>query len=867
MAFVADAGRRLEEIDILQPAERDELLTVWNRPGTGFESPRPLHLLFEERVARDPGAPAVTFEGESWSYGELNARANRVAHRLRRLGVGPESRVGLCVDRSFELVAGLLGILKAGGAYVPLDPRYPASRLSYIAGDSRVGVLVTTEDLRDLVPGVETVFLDGCGRGERGQSGFRRRSGQRGLRHLHLGLDGPAEGLADHPPQRGAAVRGDAGVVPLRRRDVWSLFHSFAFDFSVWEIWGALLYGGRLVVVPYWVSRSPEAFHELLVKEGVTVLNQTPSAFRQLIQADGERGGELALRYVVFGGEALELSSLGPWFDRHGDEKPLLVNMYGITETTVHVTYRVVRRADLAAAGKSPMGVPIPDLCVHLRDRHGNLVPVGVAGEMYVAGAGLARGYLGRPELTAERFVPDPFGGPGERLYRSGDLARWLDGGDLEYLGRIDHQVKIRGFRIELGEIEAALGSHPSVREAVVLPWEEAAATGAWWATWSPGRAGSTWRTCAAFLKDRLPDYMVPSALVEIPSVPLTAHGKVDRKSLPDPTETVAPVETRLDPPRTPAEELLAGIWSEVLRVERVGRDDSFFDLGGHSLLATRVLSRLREVLQVDLPLRALFEAPTVAELAPRIEAARAAGGTELPPLLPAPRDGDLPLSFSQERLWFLEQLQPGTAVYHIPNAVRMSGTLDVAALRRSLAEVVRRHEALRTVFAVRGGRPVQVIREDLQPALPLVDLSALKDRSTGDPPPGGGDLAPTLRPGGWTAAAAGAAAAGGGRARAAADLPPHRLGRLVAGGAAAGAGGALRGVRAGPPLAVAGAAGAVRGLRPLAAELAPRRGAGGPARLLARAACRSAGAPAAGRPAPAGGPELLRGDGPLRAA
>ncbi|MFL6236020.1 MAG: amino acid adenylation domain-containing protein, partial [Thermoanaerobaculia bacterium] len=497
---------------------------------------------------------------------------------------------------------------------------------------------------------------------------------------------------------------------------------------SVWEIWGALLYGGRLVVVPYWVSRSPEAFHELLVREGVTVLNQTPSAFRQLVQADGERGGELALRYVVFGGEALELSSLAPWFDRHGDGKPLLVNMYGITETTVHVTWRVVRREDLAAVGRSPVGVPIPDLCVHLRDRHGNLVPVGVAGEMYVAGAGVARGYLGRPELTAERFVPDPFGDSGERLYRSGDLARWLDGGDLEYLGRIDHQVKIRGFRIELGEIEAVLGSHPSVREAVVLPREDA--SGDRWLVGYvvPREGGLDLADLREHLKDRLPDYMVPSALVEIPAVPLTAHGKVDRKALPDPAEAVVLAEKGFDPPRTPTEELVAGIWSEVLRVERVGRGDSFFDLGGHSLLATRVLSRLREVLAVDLPLRVLFESPTVAELAPRIEAARVAGGIELPPLVPISREGDLPLSFSQERLWFLEQLQPGTAVYHIPNAVRMTGALDVEALRRSIAEVVRRHEALRTVFAARGGRPVQVVRDDLRPGLPLVDLSAFPD-------------------------------------------------------------------------------------------------------------------------------------------
>ncbi|MFL6262093.1 MAG: amino acid adenylation domain-containing protein, partial [Thermoanaerobaculia bacterium] len=728
LAFAADPNQRLEEIDILQPAERAQLLSEWNRPEVRFESPLCLHEIFAAQAARTPEAPAVTFEGESRGYGELNARANRVAHRLRRLGVGPESRVGLCVDRSFELVEGLLGILKVGGAYVPLDPRYPASRLSYIAEDSGIEVVLTTEDLRDLVPGVKAVCLSGI-EGE-SEENPEPAAGPDNLAYVIYtsGSTGKPKGSLITHRNVARLLAATDGWFHFDDQDVWSLFHSFAFDFSVWEIWGALLYGGRLVVVPYWVSRSPEAFHELLVKEKVTVLSQTPSAFRQLVQADGERGGELSLRSVVFGGEALELSSLAPWFDRHGDEKPLLVNMYGITETTVHVTWRVVRRQDLEAVGKSPVGVPIPDLCVHLRDRHGNLVPVGVAGEMYVAGAGVARGYLGRPDLTAERFVPDPFGGTGERLYRSGDLARWLDGGDLEYLGRIDHQVKIRGFRIELGEIEAVLGSHPSVGEAVVLPREDASGDRRLVGYVVPREGGIAMAALREHLKERLPDYMVPSALVEIPAIPLTAHGKVDRKALPDPAEAVVPAEKGFDPPRTPAEELVAGIWSEVLRVERVGREDSFFDLGGHSLLATRVLSRLREVLGADLPLRALFESPTVAELAARIEEARTVGGIELPPLVPGLRDGDLPLSFSQERLWFLEQLQPGTAIYHIPNAVRMLGALDVPALRRALFEVVRRHESLRTVFAAREGRPVQVVREDLRPGLPLLDLSGLSD-------------------------------------------------------------------------------------------------------------------------------------------
>jgi amino acid adenylation domain-containing protein len=729
-AFAASLEGRLDEVSLLTAAERQELLAAGSRGEPRCAGLRPLHRRFEEQAARTPGAPAVTCGGESRTYAELNARANRLAHALRRSGVGPESRVGLCVERSFELVEAILGILKAGGAYVPLDPGYPASRLALIAEDSGLDVLVTTEALRERVPGGarQVICLDSSAAGLAGGS-LENPTGGAGLDSLAYviytsGSTGRPKGsLLTHANVARLFAATDAWF-HFGSQDVWSLFHSYAFDFSVWEIWGALLYGGRLVVVPYWVSRSPEAFRELLVRERVTVLNQTPSAFRQLAQVDG--GGELALRCVIFGGEALEPASLAPWFDRHGDEKPLLVNMYGITETTVHVTWRPVRRQDVAAAGKSPVGVPIPDLAVRLRDRYGNLVPRGVAGEIQVAGAGLARGYLGRPELTAERFVPDPFGDSGGRLYRSGDLARWIDGGDLEYLGRIDHQVKVRGFRIELGEIEAALGAHPTVREAVVLPREEGSGDLRLVGYVVPRESGVDLPGLRAFLKDRLPDYMVPAALVEIPAVPLTAHGKVDRRALPDPVDAMVPAERGSDPPRTPIEELVAGIWSEVLQVGRVGRRESFFDLGGHSLLATQVISRLRAVVGVDLPLRELFEAPTVGELASRIEAARSGPSSGQPPLRRYPREGAPPLSFAQERLWFLDQLQPGTAAYNIPNAVRLNGALDVAALRRALAAIVRRHEALRTVFAVQEGRPVQVIREDLHPALPLADLSAL---------------------------------------------------------------------------------------------------------------------------------------------
>ncbi|HEX7242481.1 MAG TPA: amino acid adenylation domain-containing protein, partial [Longimicrobiaceae bacterium] len=503
--------------------------------------------------------------------------------------------------------------------------------------------------------------------------------------------------------------------------DVWTLFHSYAFDFSVWEIWGALLYGGMLVVVPYLTSRSPEAFHRLLVEEGVTVLNQTPSAFRQLIAAEASEAGELALRLVVFGGEALELESLRPWMERHGEERPRLVNMYGITETTVHVTYRRITGADLEAGRGSVIGCAIPDLRIYLLDAHGEPVPVGVAGEMYVGGAGVGRGYLNREELTRERFLADPFRA-GERVYRSGDLARYRADGELEYLGRADQQVKVRGFRIEPGEIEAVLGRHPAVREAVAVVREDA-----------PGDrrivayvtgADSAAAELRAHASAHLPEYMVPSAFVVLETLPLTPNGKVDRKALPAPEYGSG--EGRYEAARAEVEEVLCGVWAEVLGVERVGVRESFFELGGHSLLATRVVARIREVLAVELPLRELFEAPTVAGLAERVEALRRAGQPTLPPVLPTERTGALPLSFAQQRLWLVDRLEPGSAAYNIPVAWRLCGVPDVGALRVSVGGLARRHETLRTTFAEHDGVPVQVVHPPAPVELPVVELGGL---------------------------------------------------------------------------------------------------------------------------------------------
>ncbi|HWE39204.1 MAG TPA: amino acid adenylation domain-containing protein [Isosphaeraceae bacterium] len=693
-----------------------------------------LHHAFEAQAARTPDAVALEFEDRRLTYRELNAWANRISHRLRALGVGPEVLVGLCVERSPEMVAGLLGILKAGGAYVPIDPSQPTERLAFILDDARVAVVLTQQALASHFEGHggRLIFLDAepdLFAPERSDDPDHVATPDNLAYVIYTsGSTGKPKGVPVTHANVSRLFRQTQHWFHFGPSDVWTLFHSFAFDFSVWEIWGALLYGGRLVVVPYWVSRSPEAFRGLLRDRRVTVLNQTPSAFRQLIRAEealDAPADDLALRLVIFGGEALDPRSLAPWFDRHGDRTPQLVNMYGITETTVHVTYRPISAGDVVdATASSPIGRAIPDLKVYVLDRRMEPVPVGVAGEMYVGGFGLARGYLNRPGLTAERFLPDPFGKPGARLYRSGDLARRRPDGGLDYLGRADDQVKVRGFRIELGEVEAALLRDETVREAVVVARpDENGDTRLIAYVVGRGPARPDPAGLRAQLKGTLPAYMVPAAFVPLDALPLTPHGKVDRRALPEPVAGDRHAAAFVAP-RTPTEEVVAGIWAGLLGLDRVGVRDDFFALGGHSLLATRVASRLRSAFGVELPLRALFEATTVEALATRIDASRGSSmAIEATPIVPVAREGSVATSSSQEALWFLDRLAPGRPTFNVGASVRVVGPLDRAALLAAFDEIARRHEALRTTFAVHDGRPVQVIAPSLTIPLDEVDL------------------------------------------------------------------------------------------------------------------------------------------------
>jgi non-ribosomal peptide synthetase component F/acyl carrier protein len=486
-------------------------------------------------------------------------------------------------------------------------------------------------------------------------------------------------------------------------------------------------------VVPYWLSRSPDEFYHLLLEEQVTILNQTPSAFRQLIAADirERERKELALRLVIFGGEALDPCSLRPWFAHHGDQRPELVNMYGITETTVHVTYHPLTHADGEDHQGSVIGYPLDDLQCYVLDAHRQLVPIGVPGELYVGGKGLARGYWQRADITAERFIPHPFSHkPGARLYCTGDLVRYRAPGELEYLGRIDQQVKLRGFRIELGEIEATLMQHPSVREAVVLAREDTPGEKRLVA-YIVGESSEVGMIAElrTYLQEQLPAYMVPACIILLNALPLSINGKVDHKALPVPQAALEGEQDAELRERTPIEELIAGCYALVLGRAHIGIHDNFFALGGHSLQATRVISRIRTLFQVEIPLRTLFETPTVAQLATSVrQAVLQKQGLALPPLHAVSRDQHLPLSFAQQRLWLLDQLEPDTVAYTMPIAVRLQGQLHSAVLQRCLQEIIQRHECLRTIFLNQEGKPWQAQRAFLPFALPIIDLRYIED-------------------------------------------------------------------------------------------------------------------------------------------
>jgi len=616
---------KLLQLRLMTQDEKTKVLALGQR--TGVYPGALIHQLFEEEVERSPESVALVCEDKRMTYRELNARANRLANYLRRLGVGPESLVGLFTERSLDTIVGLLGILKAGGAYLPIDTAYPKDRIEFMLEDAEVRVLLTQKSLLPSTSDskARVVCLDTDWESIAPEN----------TDNLSIGIDPDSLAYVIYTSGSTGKPKGclvtHANVARLMRAtepwfhfdasDVWTLFHSLAFDFSVWEIWGALLYGGKLVVVPFMISRSPNLFHRLLCEQRVTVLNLTPSAFRQFDHADeAAKDADLALRWVILGGEGLQMKTLRAWFGRHGDRKPQLVNMYGITETTVHVTYRPLSMQDAEDGRGSMIGVPIPDLSLYILDSQLQPTPIGLPGELYVGGAGVARGYLNRPDLTRERFIADPFSPQsGDRLYRSGDLVRRLADGDIEYLGRIDQQIKMRGFRIELGEIESALRQHHQVIDAVAIVEgsEAEARLIAYIVPESPAPSAAELRN---HLSAMLPDYMLPSMFVVIGAVPLTPHGKVDRRALPSPTAGNIATSAEYIAPRTTTEKELAAIWQELLDVERVGISDNFFQIGGHSLSAMRVVARMRSIQDLDIPVSGIFQHPTIESLAAEVD-------------------------------------------------------------------------------------------------------------------------------------------------------------------------------------------------------------------------------------------------------
>jgi amino acid adenylation domain-containing protein len=710
---VASEQTRLGDLEMLTDDERQQLLVEWNDTDTAPATSLCVHEQFQQHAATAPDAIAAICGEQTLSYGELDRRANALAQRLGRHCVGTENIVGICTDRSLELLIGVLGVLKAGAAYLPLDPHYPRERLNFMMQDSGASFLLMPESFQDLKAEEETPFVN---------------TDLENLAYVIYtsGSTGRPKGVAVSHSALLNLVSWHVENFNVTAADRSTLLAGVSFDASVWELWPYLCRRASLDLPPDELRSSPEALRDWLTKREITVsFVPTPVAEPML---GLEWSKQTKLRSLLTGGDRLQA-----W---PSPSLPFaVVNNYGPTENAVVSTSGWL---DVAAAtnGTAPtLGKPIDNVRLFILDQRGSPVPVGVTGEVYVGGESLARGYLKRPELTAESFVPDALSETaGARLYRTGDLARYASDGTIDFLGRIGNQVKLRGHRIELGEIETALRETGGVREAVVRCWDPHAGDQCLvaYVVRDESAAVTSVNDLRMALRERLPDYMVPSFFVALEELPLTENGKVDRDALPAPV--TSEIETGAVAPRTPTEELLANVWAEILRVRSVGVHDNFFDLGGHSLLATQVVSRIRETFKVELPVRALFEKPTIVELAQSIDVAlQSETGATLTPIERVDRTGKLPLSFAQQRLWFIDQLSTGNTVYNIQVAVRLTGSLDHRALAHALNEIVRRHESLRTRFVTRDGMPVQVVEPELTIALPVTDLSHVPERERED--------------------------------------------------------------------------------------------------------------------------------------
>jgi len=761
-ALQSSADVALQELKILPASEREHLLHDSNLPLSQFPDTPLIHQQFEARAQARPDATALIFEGQTLSYGELNHRANQVAHHLLALNIRPDDRVAICVERGPQMIIGLLGVLKAGAGYVPIDPAYPLDRISFTLQDSAPVAVLMQAATRDRVADLDVPQIDLDSGHLKAELDSNPQIPELTPAHLAYviytsGSTGLPKGVMVEHRNVARLFSATHDWFQFNQQDIGVLFHSFAFDFSVWEIWAALAFGGQLLLIPQAVSRSPDDCYALLCETGVTVLNQTPSAFRQLIAAQGRSQLQHSLREVIFGGEALEPGLLKPWYARVGNAGTRLVNMYGITETTVHVTYRPLQAADAQLLGVSPIGVRIPDLQLYVLDAQREPVPAGVIGELYVGGAGVARGYLNREALTAERFINDPFSENAQaRLYKTGDLARWAADGSLEYLGRNDDQVKIRGFRIELGEIEARLCACEGVREAVVIAREDSPGDQRLVAYWLADEGAAP---DVAQLRDQLlvslAEYMVPSAFVRLENFPLTANGKLDRKALPAP-DSEAFARRGFQAPVGAVENLIAELWQTLLGVEQVGRHDNFFELGGHSLLAVKLIERMRQQ-DLHCDVRVLFGQPSVAALAATLSSERGIvvpdnliepGGTRITPaMLPLANLDQAAIDrvvatvpggiANVQDIYALAPLQAGILYHHLATSAgdpyvlqaqfAFDGLAQIKDFVRALNGVIKRHDILRTGIVWEGlEEAVQVVWREAPLALERVDADEL---------------------------------------------------------------------------------------------------------------------------------------------
>jgi amino acid adenylation domain-containing protein len=735
--IAADPDQSIATLPLMTEQERHQILLEWNDTLADYAKDKCIQELFEQQVARTPESVAIESEGQLLTYQSLNRRSNQLAHHLMSLGVGPERLVGICAERSIEMVVGLLGILKAGGAYVPLDPEYPRERLEFMIRDAPVSVIVTqarfAEDRRWTTedgdsqssifdPRVKLVYLDRdlplIGQQSSENPTTQTESPNLAYVIYTSGSTGQPKGVQVSHRSLINCLVSIGERASLANQDRLLAVTTVSFDIAALELFLPLLVGGTVIVASPEETMDGAELSRRVKESSVTAMQATPSTWRMLLDA-GWRGARDFK--ILCGGEALSRELAGRLL-----ECGTLWNLYGPTETTIWSTVYKVESGE----GSVPVGHPIANTEIYILDSHRQPVPIGIPGDLYIGGDGLARAYLNRPELTAEKFIPNSFSdNPNAWLYRTGDRAKYLPGGNIEFLGRMDNQIKIRGHRIELGEIEAALVQHPAVQDSVVVAdaRDSSVAQSLIGYVVPKQQAAPFVPELRGWLKARLPEYMIPSLFVTLDALPLTPNGKIDRNALPASGGSRPELANVFVEPHSDLEELVAQVWREVLKLDKIGIHDNFFEVGGHSLLATRLVARLRANFNIDLPLRKLFELPTVAQLTSHIEVLRLyERGVRIPAILPVPRDRPIPLSFSQRRLWFLEKLDPGLPGYNMPATFEIKGVLDIPVLERALNEIINRHECLRTRIFEVNGHPFQEVVTALNFALPVVELTHL---------------------------------------------------------------------------------------------------------------------------------------------